>query len=293
MVINVKHGRASESRDGRDSVRCRPARRAVTPAALFFAAMLAAAFGCRRGEPQAAESSPQEQPAEATPKVTQYPDEIYGDREIFKEPRIQFVWSPSEDDRRTIWSMKLDGSDVRQAVGRALLFSGDAKVLANYVVPVRSPDGRYIACAGKDGNGDEFRFLVDLKEKKVRTMMKAGSAADYNWTPDSRRVIFYGDLSLHQYEVPTGKLSEFPMIPSEGLHLVDQGRRFVAVEDKTITYYDASGKRLKRVPLPFTADRHHAVSPDGRRLALTVGTGRLQRRTPPHSQTPPTPKKPS
>lgn len=215
----------------------------------------------------------------ATPAAT-VPDETYGDPSLLAEPRLQFVWNPverrsrkfdlAEEQQASVYSAKLDGTDLRRAVAPEVLHQGGITLLITDKTPVRSPDGRWIAVAGTEEQGRPARFVVDLKEKKVRKMMVAGAAVHFNWAPDSRRVFFYGDLELWQYDVTTEKLSRMPMIPSEGLYLVDGGRRFVAVNEEWVTSYDLNGKELRRSKLPFRAGAFHAVSPDGKLLAAAA-----------------------
>jgi len=253
-------------------------------AALACVAILAVGAGCRREQPPAAPGAPEpaaesSQAAAAAPvdergRSTRYvaKDEVYGELE---GPRLQFVWAAPDEPKESIWSMKTDGSDMRRAAGPELLYSGEAKFL-QHLTPVRSPDGRYIACVGSV-DGDELRFLVDLKEKKVRTMMKGGGIALFAWTPDSKQVVFYTDLALYQYTVESAKLEKLPMIYSKGFQIIDGGRRIVAVRDDAIEYLDRRGKLLKRVSLPKRLQSNpniggtgadNFISPDGRIFAL-------------------------
>ena len=226
-------------------------------------------------------------------------DEVYGQLE---GPRLQFVWSAPGEPRPSIWSMKIDGSDLRRAAGPELLYSGDAESLVMYpAVPVRSPDGRYIACAGSTGDRI-LLFLVDLKEKKVGTMTPDQhpdfAAFHFAWTPDSKQVVFQDttDGYLYQYDVDgdrlvfvhrlndskrdeqTGRFEQWTTrIYSRGIQLVDEGRRIVGVTDDAIDYLDRAGKVVKRIappkrlqstPRSGRAGAGSFSSSDGRVLAL-------------------------
>ena len=204
--------------------------------------------------------------------------EVYGKLEGV---RLQFVWKAPGEAREIIWSMKTDGSDMRPAVDPELLFSGEARDLK--LTPVRSPDGRYIACVGR-ARDDDLWFLVDLKEKRLRTMRKGLGAIDdtnFAWTPDSKQVLFYADAHYHlyQYTVENGTLELHPMIHAKGFRIVDGGRGIVAVRDDAIEYLDRAGKMLKRVVLPkrLQANPEFAIpgpgtfiSSDGRTFVLPL-----------------------
>jgi hypothetical protein len=241
--------------------------------------VLLAAASCRKDRiapvpPPPRSSSAIESAAEQPSKKETYKDEIYGDTELFKEPRLQFLWAPPGEEHDSIWSMKLDGSDVRRAAGPEVLYAADAKAVSELYVPARSPNGRYVACGAVDANGDAIRLLVDLKTKKTRTMIVGGAWTNFTWSPDSKSVIFYADLKLRQFDVEDGVLSKPPMIYSRGLYLVDRGTRFVAVRERAIEHYDRQGKKLRQIPLPFApnANSPHVASTDGRTFLFRDGT---------------------
>lgn len=204
-------------------------------------------------------------PAPARPAPQAYPQERCADPETFSQPRLQFTWQAPGDAERGIFSMRLDGSDLRRVVSAEHLARAGVRVITD--TPVRSPDRRYVAGVGYDAQEDQLRFLVDLETGAVRTMMpKTYGQAFINWTPDSRSVLFYGDLELWQYDVRTGQRTKLPMIYSRGLHLVDGGKRFLAVQKDHLGLFDRRGKRLRRTPLPFELTNEYALSPDGELL---------------------------
>jgi hypothetical protein len=244
--------------------------------AALCGAVLALGVGCRKDVDAAQPLPPKVEKAVALSAPSPapapvYPEETYGDLEFAKSPRIQFLWSPQEpvgSENLTIWSMKLDGSDIRRAVAPEVLFGGAVKELHD---ATRSPNGRYIACTGGDRDSDEVRCLVDLKERSIQVISKANGQAYFNWTPDSRQIIFYGSGELWQYDVELKKLTHLPLIYSAGLTLVDGGRRLVALNDYKIEYYDRTGRLLQKLKQPFEAGRYHTVSADGRTFLLRVG----------------------
>jgi len=229
-----------------------------------WAGLLLLATACRR-------KSPDELPPDAGPfqrsRLWNYPDERWDDPDTQREARLQFVWAAPDEKTPSIFSIKLDGTDIRRVIGPERLFTGEAKHLRQ--TPARSPNRRFVACIGDDAQGDELRFLVDLKTRSVRTLMKATNPTALTWTPDSRRLLFYGDDKLWQYDLEKGALNAQPAnIGPYGLHLVDGGRRFVALREGAAELRDPEGKLLKRIELPYRTAAEHAVSADGRFIAL-------------------------
>jgi hypothetical protein len=284
MKARLEQGRDVQAKGNEQLRDASPMRTSsVLRAALVGMAIVAAAAGCKPerpapapedSQPTAAFSAPATAPIDARGRSTKYTkDEVYGELE---GPRLQFAWAAPGEPKDSIWSMKTDGTDMRRAAGPELLYSGEAKFLVA-LTPVRSPNGRYIACAGSDPDGD-LRFLVDLKEKKVRTMMKGGGKALFAWTPDSKQVLFYTDMDLYQYTVASGKLEKLPMIYSKRLVIIDGGKRILALRSDAIEYLDRHGKKLKRVMLPERLRKDplvggtgedNFIAPDGRTFALT------------------------
>ena len=198
---------------------------------LVAAAAGCSSFSCRCGSSEhfdATEVESERPATEANARVwASFPEEPY-DPKSAQEPRLQFIWQAPGQDRQGIWSTKLDGLDIRRTVAPDWLYSGEVRSLEQ--TPVRSPDGRYIACVGNDKAGNQLRYLIDRKARSVKTMApNTNGAAHFNWTPDSRHVIFYGDFDLWDYEVETGTLKKLPMIYSTSLHLIDNGQRTAAV----------------------------------------------------------------
>jgi len=199
-------------------------------------------------------------------RLWNYPDERWNDPESQKQARLQFVWATPDEKSASIFSIKLDGTDLRRVAGPELLYSGEAKSLEQ--TPVRSPDRRYVACAGEDAQSRQLRFVVDLKTRSVRTISTTASPGDPRWTPDSRGVLFPGDDKLWQYEVDSGTVTALPAESWPGRHLVDGGRRFLSVREHSVELRDRSGKLLKVIELPYRMDAEYVVSDDGRYIAI-------------------------
>lgn len=204
--------------------------------------------------------------ASSNPLASQptYKDEAYGDPETFKEPRLQFVWEAPGEGRSSIWSMKLDGTDLRRAVGPKLLDSGGVTDILSDT-PVRSPNGRYIVCVGVTEEDFNTGILVDLEKKALTHMAPWVSRPHFSWTPDSRQAIFYQGSKLVAFDVARKEFLKLPMIYSQGLRLTADGKTFVAIRQNAIEYYARSAKMMRRIPLSIEVNSSfsYAISPDG------------------------------
>jgi WD40 repeat protein len=216
-------------------------------------------IGCKQEEDKG--SYEQSYRAKETPTPRVYPEEIYGDPKIFDSPRIQFTWRSYKEDERRIWSIKLDGSDLRRVLPNELLFKNGHSISAK---PVRSPDNRYLVVS-MFSDGPILKELFDLKTKTVKTIATGGFQPNFQWTPDSKKIIFVLDGYMMEYNLDTGKLKYRKAIFSHGFYLTKDGKRFYAVKSKGFDIYNFNGGLIKSVE--FTdgiVHMHHSVSADGK-----------------------------
>ena len=100
-------------------------------------------------EQSASQNATEAAPSEAKPFVVRHED--YKDADFRSTPRLQFTWSPpgAPDNAhgRGIWTIRLDGSDLRLAVPPELLYETGPGATNADVPFERSPDFRYIAVA--------------------------------------------------------------------------------------------------------------------------------------------------
>lgn len=184
-------------------------------------------------------------------------------------PRIQMVWTPADEEPEAIWSATLDGKDLRPVVSPSVLLSGG---IVRVESPVRSPDGRYIACRGFTADDVQTRFLVDRKTRTVKTLMTdAWGEAEFNWSPDSRHLYFYGGGDMWDYDLAKGAQKKMPFIRASKLRLVDGGRRFLAALRAGVEYRDLNGKLISKKDLPKPAGGVAAISNSGERILYLDG----------------------
>jgi WD40 repeat protein len=103
-----------------------------------------------------------------------------------------------------------------------------------------SPDGKYLAFAGKNGAHDDIIVLDVARNKQVATIRPGLSGVTTPaWSPDGSKIVFTG------YD---GGLSDLFVV-------------------------DRDGKNLKRLTNDKYADLHPAWSPDGKSIAFTTDRG--------------------
>ncbi|MCP3944863.1 MAG: hypothetical protein GY710_25750, partial [Desulfobacteraceae bacterium] len=122
--------------------------------------------------------------------------ENYEDPDSFDMPRVQFIGRfPKGADDPTIWSVKIDGTDLRQVMDEKEIFGNGYGTLND--TPVRSPNNRYIAFPL--GSGDKVVF--DLKTRKRFVVGKAPWFPNMAWRPNNK-LVFDGN-GLFEYDPVT------------------------------------------------------------------------------------------
>ncbi len=148
-----------------------------------------------------------------------YKEEVYGDPEIFSEPRFQFAWRAPEEQEETIWSTFLDGADLRRVVSPELFFKFDGVLMH---LPVRSPDNRYLAvCMDTSEYMGTAKLLFDLKEKTVTELGGGSYVPHFAWTSDSKKLYYYNGKGFWQYRVDSKEKTLLPTLYSRGLYILN------------------------------------------------------------------------
>lgn len=132
--------------------------------------------------------------------------EQWDDPDTLSTPRLQFVWRPpGENKKRSIWSIRFDGSDLRQAANTQLIDTPTPGSIRD--TPVRSPNNRYIAISMVAGcNSCGVIRIADLKTHTVKQLSKDFDGGDnMQWTADSRYLVFHGRGKLLEHDVQTNK----------------------------------------------------------------------------------------
>ncbi len=213
---------------------------------------------------QEAESAKSEYPAE--PRV-----EVYGDKTIWSTPRIQFLGKIEGEEKSSIWSMRLDGSDRRRAASADLLFNG-------YIAhkPVRSPNNRYIAVSMSKSGEADFRAIIDLKEQVSWKIHEGYGYPHFNFSSDSSTLYFTSKGVSRSYSLETKQMGKAPAVPSNGYFLLADDKTFLGLQHDGYWLYNLQGKILKKVVLDLSPNKELSsavLSPDKNTLVLKSQTG--------------------
>ena len=190
-------------------------------------------------------------------------NEVYGDKETFSTPRILFKANIEWMEQTTLFSARMDGSDRRRIIPETAF---NDKWMVGLHKPERSPDNRYIALSMDTTEHGFTRELWDTKTQQFIFMSKGYGYAHFNWTKDSENVIFYASGKHYNYHVPTKKLTERPIIYSNGLYLLSDGKTFLAHKKNEYWLHDFNGDVIEKVDLGFNnhlSMRSFKVSPFG------------------------------
>jgi len=204
-------------------------------------------------------------------------NEVYGDEETFSTPRILFRAEVEWIGIETLFSARMDGSDRRRIIPESVFTS---KNMVDGHKPVRSPDNRYIAISMYNNELGYTREIWDAKTQQFIFMSKGYGYAHFNWTKDSENVIFYASGKHYNYHVPTKKLTERPIIYSNGLYLLPDGKTFLAHKKNEYWLHDFNGDVIEKVDLGYNnhlSMRSFKVSPFGDYIYfLSEGLGAAQ-----------------
>jgi len=205
-------------------------------------------------------------------------NEVYGDEETFSTPRILFRAEVEWIGIETLFSARMDGSDRRRIIPESVFTS---KNMVDGHKPVRSPDNRYIAISMYNNELGYTREIWDAKTQQFIFMSKGYGYAHFNWTKDSENVIFYASGKHYNYHVPTKKLTERPIIYSNGLYLLPDGKTFLAHKKNEYWLHDFNGDVIEKVDLGYNnhlSMRSFKVSPFGDYIYfLSEGLGAAQK----------------
>lgn len=181
----------------------------------------------------------------------EFQEEQWDDPEILSTTRLQFSWVKPGDDSisESLWSMRLDGSDLRQVASYQLLDTPTAGTLDARFPIVRSPNNRYVAFAVRTCFSCSERRILDLETKEVIVAPMGGNNPGFQWMPDSKSIVFNAEGLMH-YNLETRKgeyiRSRFRDDNWGPWHLIDNGKKIIVSPNKKRYTYDFnSGELLK------------------------------------------------
>jgi outer membrane lipoprotein-sorting protein len=192
----------------------------------------------------------------------EFQEEQWDDPEILSTTRVQFSWVKPGDKKtdKSLWSMRLDGSDLRQVASVELLDTPTAGALDASFPIVRSPNNRYVAFAVRTCPNCSERRILDLETKEVIVAPMGGNNPGFKWMPDSKSIVFNAEGLMH-YNLETRKgeyiRSRFRDDNWGSWHLIDNGKKIiVSLNKKSYTYDFNSGELLKEQEGFFGSNIH-------------------------------------
>ena len=113
------------------------------------------------------------------------PIEDIDNESSYDMPRIQFLFKPQKNQKDQLWSVKIDGTDLREVIPYKELWAPELNVISVRGTPKRSPNNRYIAMMrDRKSHAANIAVLYDLKTKKWEEVSNI-SGDLFSWLPDS------------------------------------------------------------------------------------------------------------
>ena len=225
---------------------------------LLFIFLLLSAAGCKK-EPQ---PIPEEEYGKPEPVFQVIPEDI-NNADSYDQPRIQFVWQGPNREKPEIWSIKIDGTDLRLAADKDLLYQGktrDMEILAN---PVRSPDNRYILMQYlKFGYPDRVQ-LIDLKNhtNKYLTDCQIWRAP---WVGDGQSFFCKSYHKLVRYYIHNNEKKDVDLSTGSPFYVLQNSERIVQMEEDGFKILDFNGREIRYEKLGEIMPTQHTVSKNGK-----------------------------
>ncbi|MFT4765646.1 MAG: hypothetical protein ACI9OH_002758 [Oleispira sp.] len=177
--------------------------------------------------------------------------EQWNDPEVLSTPRVQFVWAapdtPEED--KAIWSMRTDGTDLRQVVSPKLFDTPVEGGPNSGWKFQRSPGNRYIAAAIMTKSYSIQLRIIDLETRDVTVIPTPGYGdPHFAWLND-HILLLRSKSPLMQYDILKKELVDlegaFPDVNIRKYHVYDQGNKIILRDYQGVGYfYDFESKKL-------------------------------------------------
>ncbi len=196
--------------------------------------------------------------------------EVYGDPEIFDQPRIQFSWQGPNREKPEIWSVKVDGTDLRLAVDADLLYPNGVDLgMQPGFNTYRSPDNRYIlVMLAKYRVRYPAIHIIDLKER-TNTKIKSTDTTyliRYPWVSDSKSFFYLRtiDDSLSRYYLEDKKIETIKKTYSKSFYVQQTEEIINQIGSEDLIRLDFKGDELEIIPLGNNVHREfHYINPNG------------------------------
>ena len=223
---------------------------------LIFALVLT---GCKK-EPQ---SVPEEEYGKPEPVFQVIPEDI-NNADSYDQPRIQFVWQGPNREKPEIWSIKIDGTDLRLAADKDLLYQGKTRDMEILSYPTRSPNNRYILIQFYKSNDPYSVHLIDLKNH-TNTYLLDCQVWHAPWVGDSQS-FFCGDTDskLARFFLDTKKAKQLTEVRVPRVYVLQNSERIVQMKKDGFRLLDFNGREIRYEKLGEIMPTVHTVSKNGK-----------------------------
>lgn len=170
--------------------------------------------------------------------------EQWDDPTQFDSDRIQFSMSINEG-RYDLYSMKLDGTDLRLVATEDELVNNDGRIRSHQQMR-RSKDGRYISYLKSSEScfGCSHRMVMDLKTREAKYLGKGNILNSFTWSKVENKLLFNIEGVFHYYYPDTQKLEKLKQ-QFEPHNAFDRGNAYLYKEDKMLICADADENNLR------------------------------------------------
>ena len=113
------------------------------------------------------------------------PIEDIDNESSYDMPRIQFLFPPQKNQKPQFWSVKIDGTDLREVIPYKEFYAPERDATLISGKPKRSPNNRYIVMMrDRKSHAANIAMLYDLKTKQWEEVSNI-SGNLFSWLPDS------------------------------------------------------------------------------------------------------------
>ncbi len=219
----------------------------------------------------AEDSKPKGMPEYHVYKAKEWPREDLDNAASYDKPRIQFFWdngnsremdSDAYEKREKIWSMKIDGTDLRLVTDD---FRGSGRGELR-----RSPNNRYLAYAVSNKNGLQ-KVLFDLKTQTSTILGSSSTLPILVWAEDSSYLYYSNGREYIKYTLATQEKEEVDIRLTPHT-VIYKGNRIVVSDFGVAVYRESDNKKLYNIltekgsslPAEQKAYEKRAISANGK-----------------------------
>lgn len=135
------------------------------------------------------------------------PIEDINNESSYDMPRIQFLFSPQKSQWDQLWSVKIDGTDLREVIPYNDFYAPERDATLIRGVPIRSPNNQYVVMMRERmSKGAKLAVMYDIKTREW-TEISPRSGETFSWLPDSSGFCLKHADNFYTYDIASKKLT--------------------------------------------------------------------------------------